>query len=149
MRYRRATAGDVGALTDLLAEIMTFHGLRPPPDERLAGVLEAAMSQPSHQFLVAEDDDARVVGSCALLFSVSTWSLGPVCELQDVIVTEDRRGTGVGRGLLAAAEGVAREHGCVRLWLTTEAWNLGAHDFYRHRGMDEKTCLYFETDLSD
>jgi hypothetical protein len=42
----------------------------------------------------------------------------------------------------------ARELGCVRMSLTTEAWNLGAHDFYRSLDMAEKTCLYFESDLS-
>ena len=148
MHYRRATAADLGVLVDLLAEIMTFHGLCPPRHDALAGVLAAAMDQGAHEFLVAEDDDGRVVGSCALLFSISTWSMGPACELQDVIVTESRRGTGIGRGLLAAAKASAREHGCVRLSLTTEAWNLRAHDFYRGLKMAEKTCLYFETDLS-
>ena len=149
MHYRRATAADLGALVGLLAELMTFHGLRPPSSQRLAGVLETAMAQPSHRFLLAEDDDGKVVGSCALLFSISTWSLGPACELQDVIVTEGRRGAGVGRGLLAAAEATARELGCARLSLTTEAWNFRAHDFYRRLGMAEKTCLYFEADLGD
>jgi GNAT superfamily N-acetyltransferase len=149
MRYRRATTADLAALVDLLAEIMTFHGLHPLPRLQLADVLQTALAQPSHVFLLAEDDDGRVVGSCALLLSISTWSLGPVCELQDVIVTENRRGMGVGRGLLAAAEATARELGCVRMSLTTEAWNLGAHDFYRSLDMAEKTCLYFESDLGD
>jgi GNAT superfamily N-acetyltransferase len=149
MHYRRATAADLGALADLLAEIMTIHGLDPPANDRLVGVLETAMAQPSHEFLLAVDEVGQVVGSCALLFSISTWSLGPACELQDVIVTQSRRGAGVGKGLLAAAETTARERGCARLSLTTEAWNFGAHDFYRRLGMTEKTCLYFETDLSD
>jgi GNAT superfamily N-acetyltransferase len=148
MRYRRATVADLDALVGLLAEIMTHHGLRPPPDDRLADVLQAAMAKPSHEFVVAEDDDGLVVGSCALLFSISTWSLGPACELQDVVVTESRRGAGVGRGLLEAAETIARDRDCKRLSLTTEAWNFRAHDFYRRAGMAEKTCLYFETDLS-
>jgi ribosomal protein S18 acetylase RimI-like enzyme len=36
--------------------------------------------------------------------------------------------------LLAAIEAVAREHGCVRLWLVTTNDNLGALRFYQRRG---------------
>ncbi len=84
---------------------------------------------------------------CALVFSISTWSASPVCELQDVIVTEEYRREDVGRGLIAAAEEIARARGCSRLFLLAESWNLGAHAFYRSLGLSEKTCLYFERDL--
>ena len=89
----------------------------------------------------------RIVGMCALVFTVSTWSAATVCELQDVIVTEGYRREDVGRGLLAAAEETARARGCSRLFLLAESWNLGAHAFYRNARMMEKTCLYFERDL--
>jgi GNAT superfamily N-acetyltransferase len=86
---------------------------------------------------------------CALLFTISTWSASLVCELQDVIVTEHYRRESVGQGLVAAAEEIARARGCNRLFLLAESWNLGAHAFYRSLGLQEKTCLYFERDLSE
>jgi GNAT superfamily N-acetyltransferase len=84
---------------------------------------------------------------CALLFTYSTWSVGMVCELQDVIVNEPFRQNGVGQGMLEAAENLARERGCVRLYLLAEYWNLDAHAFYRSLGLAEKTSMYFERDL--
>jgi len=145
--YRQATATDIPALLALLREIMEHHGVQPPEATRLAATVSAILDQPDHLFLVA-DDNGQVVGMCALIFSHSTWSASPVCELQDLIVTRVRRRLHVGRGLMAAAEKLARARGCTRLFLLAEPWNLEAHAFYRSLGLLEKTCLYFERDLT-
>ena len=146
--YRQAITEDSPAVVSLLAEIMQHHGAPAPAGGSLESVVRSALDSPFHEFVVAESDGA-VVGMCALIFTYSTWSAALVCELQDVIVREGSRRTRVGRGLILAAEQVARERGCARLSLLAEAWNFGAHAFYRDLGLSEKTCLYFERDLSD
>ena len=126
---------------------MVHHGVTPPPRDRLSITVSRILASPTHLFLVA-DEGGRLVGMCALIFSQSTWSAAPVCEVQDVVVTGDHRRSGVGRDLLAAAEEIARARGCSRLLLLAEYWNLDAHVFYRSLGLTEKTCLYFERDLA-
>lgn len=154
MSTRLATSSDLPALVGLLEEIMTHHGVSLPAREDLAGTLAEMLAEaetstrPRYLFLAAEAG-GRVVGACSLIFSLSTWSTGEVCELQDVIVTADERHTGVGHALLHAATEVARSRGCVRLFLQAEAENLGAHAFYRSQGFHEKTALHFERDLGD
>ncbi|MBN1631195.1 MAG: GNAT family N-acetyltransferase [Thermoleophilia bacterium] len=144
--YRLATASDAAQVVSLLREIMELHGVTPPEPERLHTTFAAILEAPEHLVLVAEAQD-HVAGMCALIFSQSTWSASPVCELQDVMVTRDCRRSDVGRGLIQAAERVARARGCTRLFLLAEYWNLDAHAFYRSLGLAEKTCLYFERDL--
>jgi N-acetylglutamate synthase-like GNAT family acetyltransferase len=150
--YRQATQADAPAILALLEEIMEHHAVVPPNLPRLAATVDSIIAAPDHCFLVAEHGGTgttgHLVGMCALVFSISTWSASPACELQDVIVTEDHRREDVGRGLIAAAEEIARARGCSRLFLLAESWNLGAHSFYRNLGLNEKTCLYFERDLS-
>jgi N-acetylglutamate synthase-like GNAT family acetyltransferase len=150
--FRQATQADAPAILALLEEIMRHHGVVPPDLSRLAATVDSIIAAPDHCFLVAASEGAgptrHLVGMCALVFSISTWSASPVCELQDVVVTEDHRRAEVGRGLIAAAEEIARARGCSRLFLLAESWNLGAHSFYRSLGLNEKTCLYFERDLS-
>jgi len=144
--YRPATASDTPQVLELLEELMRYHGVVPPEPERLGARIATILETPGHLLLVA-DDCGRLVGMCALIFSQSTWSASPVCELQDVVVTETRRRSQIGRGLVQAAEGIAKERGCARLFLLAEYWNLGAHAFYRSLGLAEKICVYFERDL--
>jgi GNAT superfamily N-acetyltransferase len=175
--YRLATQADAPAVLSLLEEIMQHHGVVPPERERLASVVSSIIAAKDHSFLLADSDEAecadeegegasgleaavegaaapaaaapgRIVGMCALIFTISTWSAGLVCELQDVIVTEHHRRTAVGQGLIAEAERIARSRGCARLFLQAEYWNLAGHAFYRSLGMQEKTSLYFERDLT-
>lgn len=125
---------------------MAHHGVVPPEPERLSAVVSTIIAARDHMFLVAEDED-DLVGMCTLVFSQSTWSAALVCELQDVVVTQDHRRAEVGRGLMRTAEEVAQARGCSRLYLLAEYWNLDAHAFYRNLGWAEKSCLYFERDL--
>jgi GNAT superfamily N-acetyltransferase len=144
--YRQATPSDAARILPLLEEIMEHHGVVPPEPERLGTTVSTILASSDHLFLVAEEDNG-LVGMCALIFSQSTWSVSLVCELQDVLVTRSHRRAEVGRGLIQAAEAIARDRGCSRLFLMAEYWNLDAHAFYRGLGLTEKTCLYFERDL--
>jgi GNAT superfamily N-acetyltransferase len=145
--YRPATHSDAAQVLSLLEEIMGHHGVTPPQPVHLSATVSTILAASDHLLLVAEEQD-RLVGMCALIFSQSTWSASLVCELQDVLVTESHRRTEVGRGLVRAAEEIAWARGCSRLFLLAESWNLDAHAFYRSLGLAEKTCLYFERDLS-
>lgn len=144
--YRPAVPSDAPRVLDLLGEIMEHHGVAPPEPVRLASTLSTILESEEHVVLVAETATG-LVGMCALIFSQSTWSASLVCELQDVLVTRTSRRSTVGRGLVRAAEQMARARGCSRLFLLAEYWNLDAHAFYRDLGLAEKTCLYFERDL--
>jgi GNAT superfamily N-acetyltransferase len=166
--YRLATQADAPGVLSLLEEIMEHHAVAPPGRERLAPIVSRIIAAPDHCFLLADSYESgpapedratapgqapsgaapRIVGMCALVFSISTWSAASVCELQDVIVTEEHRRADLGRGLVAAAEEIARGRGCARLFLLAESWNFAAHAFYRSLGLQEKTCLYFERDLT-
>lgn len=144
--YRHAVPSDTPQVLALLEEIMRHHGVSPPQPEQLSATVATIFASADHELLVAETG-GRLVGMCALIFSQSTWSASPVCELQDVVVTREARRAEVGRGLLENAEALARARGCSRLFLLAEYWNLDAHAFYRGLGLEEKTCLYFERDL--
>jgi GNAT superfamily N-acetyltransferase len=143
---RPAGPADLAQVVSLLHELMHHHGVQPPDTASLTASVSAIFKATDHVLLMAEEE-GRSLGLCALIFSISTWSASPVCELQDVLVTEDRRRADIGRGLIEHAEQMARTRGCARLFLLAEHWNLEAHAFYRSLGLSEKTCLYFERDL--
>jgi N-acetylglutamate synthase-like GNAT family acetyltransferase len=146
--YRRAVQSDLTQVLALLCEIMEHHDVTPPPAADLSECVTTIIASPDHMFIVAEEN-GRLLGMCAVLFSMSTWSAAPVCEVQDLIVGKKTRGADVGRSLVEAAGALARARGCTRLFLLAEYWNLQAHAFYRSLGLAEKTCLDFERDLRD
>jgi amino-acid N-acetyltransferase len=99
MDIRRATESDIPAVEALLAAA----GL---PLEGAADALSAAG--------IVACDGADTVGAAAVeLF-------GTAGLLRSVVVAADGRGTGVGRALVTAAEGVARGAGVSDLYLLTE-----------------------------
>jgi GNAT superfamily N-acetyltransferase len=84
--------------------------------------------EPVHA-LVAERDD-RLIGFSHYLFQRSTWLLNPQCYLQDLYVGEDKRGRGVGRALIGAVVGAAKEAGAPRVFWNTHETNAVARRLY-------------------
>ena len=59
---------------------------------------------------------------------------GDICRLTALVVAERVRGQGVGRQLVAEVEDYARNTGCVRVEVTSNAKRAKAHDFYQALG---------------
>ena len=61
------------------------------------------------------------IGLAQWVFHRSTWSVSDFCYLNDLFVTPDGRGGGIGRSLIFHVRDAARQAGCGRLyWLTHE-----------------------------
>lgn len=73
--------------------------------------------------------DGRLVGITHFLVHPNTTALD-VCYLQDLFTAESARGRGVGRALIAAVTGWAREHGCSRVYWNTHESNVTARRLY-------------------
>ncbi len=74
--------------------------------------------------IVATIDTFRLAGLAHLSFSTSSWSRGALCHLQDLFVSEDLRGRGVGHGLMDGVFAVADEKKCSQVF-----WHLNRADF--------------------
>jgi len=79
--------------------------------------------------LVAEQE-GRLIGLIHYLFHRSTTAIGPVCYLQDLFTRVDARGKGVGRALIEAVYGRAREAGAARVYWQTHETNHTAQSLY-------------------
>src|SRR3712207_5981541 len=62
--------------------------------------------------------DERLRGVVHYILHRSTWSIGGYCYLQDLFVSEDARGLGLGRALIEGVYDAAKETGASRVyWL--------------------------------
>ena len=96
---------------------------------------------PSYRLWVACDTGAHgaandvVVGTYALLIMHNMAHRGaPSAVVEDVVVAQDQQGRGVGRQMMAHAMQQAREAGCYKLALSSNARRAGAHAFYESLG---------------
>lgn len=84
--------------------------------------------EPVHA-LVAESG-GELVGLTHYLFHRSTTRVVPVCYLQDLFTAESVRGRGVGKALIEAVYGKAKEAGCDRVYWQTHETNATAMRLY-------------------
>jgi ribosomal protein S18 acetylase RimI-like enzyme len=114
----------------------------PSANAFLAGI-EGQMEQPDTEFLLgALNADAPPAGVVQLRYRYGLWRAGTDCHLEDLFVTEDARGAGLGRALVDAAVARARERGCRRLELDVNDHNEAALALYRSLGFDNHDARY-------
>jgi GNAT superfamily N-acetyltransferase len=85
--------------------------------------------------------EGQVVGMVNLLFTVSTALGARVVMLEDMIVSPEARGKGVGARLLAAAVSYARAEGFKRITLLTDRSNEIAQAFYGTQGFEASAMV--------
>lgn len=132
MTIRPAAQEDVPALLSLYREL---HPDDPSPSATAATeAWQAIEAQAGRTILVAETAGA-VAGTidCVILPNL-TRGARPFVLIENVVVTADKRRSGVGAALLAAAVSAARQAGCYKVQLLSRAGRQGAHAFYESHG---------------
>jgi len=135
--------------TDLPAVIRLQHQLGPhePPmshDDAVA-IFALMQSYPDNVVYVAEADGA-IVGTFTLLVMDKLGHGKPAGLVEDVVVDEAHRGTGIGAEMMRFAMEHCRQRGCYKLALSSNALRTGAHAFYERLGF-QKHGLSFLIDL--
>jgi GNAT superfamily N-acetyltransferase len=83
---------------------------------------------------IVADRDGRIVGVLDMEYHQRLGDHRPQARLNDLVVADHVRRSGVGRALLAAAEELARKRGCFRMALVTAGWRDDAQAFYGREG---------------
>ena len=111
--------------------------------DRYATIFTGLVTEPTIVLLVATDD-GTLAGYLLGQRHVTFHAGGPVIWVEEVMVDADRRGTGVGRALMAAVEDRARSSGAAYVALATRR----AGGFYAALGYRD-SAAYFEKALRD
>jgi GNAT superfamily N-acetyltransferase len=78
--------------------------------------------------------DEQVIGCLSLHAVPFLERTGRWARIESLVIDEASRGDGAGRILLAAAEDLAREWGCLTVEVTSSRAREDAHAFYRRAG---------------
>jgi len=105
--------------------------------------LRAILDDPSVGQLFVADDGERILGLVNLLYTYSTALGARVALLEDMVVAEEARGSGLGTRLVEAAVDHCRKSGCKRVTLLTDGDNERAHAFYQRCGFARSDMVAF------
>jgi GNAT superfamily N-acetyltransferase len=131
-----ATAADLPHLADLLAELFALESDFVPEREKQLRGLRLILDNPDLGRLFVLRVGGKVAGMANALVTVSTAEGGRVLLLEDVIVSREHRGGGLGRKLVEHVLDWAKRQGMTRVTLLADRDNAPALDFYRRLGFE-------------
>lgn len=130
---REAVAGDMSQVLQLIQELASFE----KEEHAVAVTVEELINdgfgkQKLFHCFVAESD-ASIVGMALVYPRYSTWK-GAIIHLEDLIVTEKMRGSGLGTALLNEVVKYGHNLGVKRINWEVIDWNEPAIKFYESKG---------------
>ena len=135
IQIRKAKQEDSVAILALIQELATFER---EPDAVLITQKDIEQhgfgASPLFECFVAEVD-LKIVGMALFYSRYSTWK-GPTLHLEDLIVTENMKGKGIGTRLYQKFIQYAYDQGVERIEWNVLDWNSPAVSFYEKSGAD-------------
>lgn len=130
---RQATLADIPAVAELFDLYRQFYEQRPDLS-RAQRFISDRMTRRESVILVAESEQAGLLGFCQLYPTFCSVEAQPIYALYDLFVLPTARKAGAGRLLLQAAQAQAAAEGKARMDLTTARTNLPAQSLYESVG---------------
>jgi len=138
---REAVPSDVPRLVQLVRELAEYeravHEVEATEEHFRAALFPDDPGAARSHALVAEvetPDGPLVVGMAVWYVTFSTWLGRHGIWLEDLYVSPDRRGSGLGKALLTRLAQIAVERGYGRVEWWVLDWNTPSIDFYRSLG---------------
>ncbi len=130
---RNAQAEDMPQVLGLIQELASFEKEEDAVEVSAQDLIKDGFGNHKlfHCF-VAESDD-EIVGMALVYPRYSTWK-GPIIHLEDLIVTEKMRGSGLGTALLNEVVKYGNQLGVKRINWEVIDWNDPAIAFYESKG---------------
>ncbi|MDG4758156.1 GNAT family N-acetyltransferase [Micromonospora sp. WMMD710] len=135
------------ARPDDFAQIVHLYRQLNPDDPVLddgsdAAAYQQILDSPALHLFVLDVDGVVVATTYLNVIPNLTRSASPYAVIENVVVDESRRGTGLGRQIMAGTLQAAWDAGCYKAMLMTGSRTPGTHTFYRACGFspDAKTA---------
>lgn len=141
MQINIAIAADIPDLCQLLSILFTQEAEFSVDVAAQARGLDSIIGNPDIGMILIARDDGIAVGMVNLLFTISTALGERVALLEDMVVLERARNSGIGSQLMTRAIDAARAAGCRRITVLSDRENSAAHRFYQRHGFALSTMI--------
>lgn len=137
---REAKREDMPQVLQLIKELAAYENASGEVEIGLKELEEEGFDHQNFKCFVA-DVEGKIEGMALVYFRFSTWK-GRTVHLEDLIVRESMRGTGLGGALYQKVVEYGYENGVKRVeWVVSEG-NKNAIEFYENTGADIKKNWY-------
>lgn len=137
---REAERKDMPEVLELIKELAAYENASDEVQIEIADLEKEGFEEGNFKCFVA-DVNGKLEGMALVYFRFSTWK-GRTVHLEDLIVRESMRGTGLGGALYRKVVEYAHENGVRRVeWVVSEG-NKNAIQFYENTGADIKRNWY-------
>lgn len=140
---RRAGSTDIPSLIELLKILFSIESDFTINEAKQRTGLEIMLDDEKNRCIMAAEKNQQVVGMCTAQILVSTAEGGIVALIEDLVVSKEYRGEGIGRSLLSAIESWAAEKGVKRLQLLADRNNTPALEFYKNLSWKSTQLICF------
>jgi GNAT superfamily N-acetyltransferase len=134
LNLRPATPADVPQILAFIRDLATYEREPDAVQATEADLLRDGFG-PTKRFdcLIAEWN-AQPAGFALYFYNYSTWRGHAGIYLEDLYVTPEHRGKGIGKALLTRVAAIAVAEGCPRYEWAVLDWNQPSIDFYHSLG---------------
>lgn len=138
---REACSEDFDSVVGLYRQLQPRDPVLSGGEDR--AVFDTILSTPGLTLFVLELDGAVVATTYLNVIPNMTRGARPYAVVENVVVDEARRGTGLGKIIMAATLAAAWATGCYKAMLLTGSRSPATHAFYRACGFsaDEKSAF--------
>lgn len=131
---RPAVAADAAAIHELIVELAAYERAPEAVTSTSPDITAALFGESPAAFGHVAEVDGRVVGIAVWFLNFSTWTGRHGIYLEDLYVTPEQRGSGIGKALLKTLSCICVERGYTRLEWAVLDWNTPAIEFYESMG---------------
>ena len=127
---RKGKKEDLPAVFVLTQELAIYENGLDQVSNSIEKMVEDGFGEsPIYGLVVAESEDT-IIGSAIYYYRYSTWK-GKRMYLEDLVVTEEKRGLGAGKLLFDEILRIAKETNCSGMMWQVLDWNEPAINFYK------------------
>ncbi len=132
MLVRVAVPADLDALIALYVQLAP--GNVGTTHDAAARALGATLANPDLRLFVVDEGGAVIGTVLGAVLPGLTHGGRSWMQIENMVVDEARRGSGIGRALIDACVDFARERDCYKVQLQSDEQREGAHRFYERAG---------------
>ena len=143
MKIEMATTSNIPTLCTLLDYLFSQEVEFKPDHETQSRGLEMILNNNNIGNIFVAKKNEKIIGMVILLYTVSTALGERVALLEDMVVSPNERGLGIGSMLLDHAVKYATEKGCKRITLLTDKTNIEAQKFYKKHKFNRSSMIPF------